>query len=87
MTKSEENWYANYEELKARVLETGHFFPKHSRGNNWCRYQRKRMKAGLMPEDQKQLFVALENMRSTYQKVVISRLSIREGGARRWIKV
>ena len=64
MTKSEENWYANYEELKARVIETGHFFPKDSRGNNWVRYQRKRLKAGLMPEDQRLLFEALENMRS-----------------------
>lgn len=64
MTKSEENWYANYEELKARVIETRHFFPKHSRGNNWVRYQRKRLKAGLMPEDQRLLFEALENMRS-----------------------
>ena len=64
MTKSEENWYANYEELKARVIETGHFFPKHRRGNNWVRYQRKRLKAGLMPEDQRLLFKALENMRS-----------------------
>lgn len=43
MTKSEENWYVNYEELKARVLETGHFIPKHSRGNNWwlCGVQHK----------------------------------------------
>ena len=64
MTKSEENWYANYEELKARVIETGHFFPKHSRGNNWVRYQRKRLMAGLMPEDQRLRFEALENMRS-----------------------
>lgn len=63
-SKNEENWYANYEEVKARVIETGHFFPKHSRGNNWVRYQRKRLKAGLMPEDQRLLFEALENMRS-----------------------
>ena len=64
MAKNEENWLANYEELKAHVLETGHFFPKHNRLCNWAKYQRKRMKAGLMPVDQRQLFEALEKMRS-----------------------
>lgn len=48
MAKNEENWYANYEELKAHVLETGHFFPKHNRLCNLAKYQRKRLKARLM---------------------------------------
>ena len=61
---NEDNWLANYEELKAYVLETGHFFNKHSRGNNWVKYQRKRIKAGTMLEDQKSLFEPLEKMRS-----------------------
>lgn len=64
MTTNEEKWLANYEELKARVLENGHFFPKHHRLNNWVRYQRKRIKAGIMPDNQRKLFEELENMRS-----------------------
>lgn len=35
MAKNEENWYANYEELKAHVLETGHFPNKHDKRLNW----------------------------------------------------
>lgn len=31
MAKNEENWMANYEALKAHVLETGHFCDKHTR--------------------------------------------------------
>ena len=61
---NELNWLANYEELKAYVLEYGHFCPKHTRLNNWARYQRKRIKAGDMPDDQRKLFEELENMRS-----------------------
>lgn len=41
MGKNEDNWYANYEELKAHVTETGHFFNKHNKLNNW----------GKIPED------------------------------------
>ena len=63
-SKNDEKWIANYEAVKAHVAETGHFPDKHSIGNNWVRYQRKRLKAGLMPEDQRLLFEALENMRS-----------------------
>lgn len=64
MATNEDKWIANFEELKAHVLETGHFFNKHSRGNNWVKYQRKRIKAGTMPEEQKVMFEALEKMRS-----------------------
>lgn len=64
MTKTEDNWYANYEELKAHVLKTGHFAPKHTRANAWVRYQRKRRKVGIMPDDQRQLFENLGSMRS-----------------------
>lgn len=64
MATNEDTWLANFEELKAHVLETGHFFNKHSRGNNWVKYQRKQIKAGTMPEEQKVMFEALEKMRS-----------------------
>lgn len=62
--KNEEKWMANYEAVKSHVAETGHFPDKHSIGNNWCRYQRKRLKAGLMTEKQKQLFEELAASRS-----------------------
>lgn len=64
MNKNEQNWMANYEAVKAHVAETGHFPDKHSIGNNWVRYQRKRLKAGLMPEEQKRLFEELAASRS-----------------------
>ena len=56
---------ANYEALKAHVLETGHFPDKHTTLNNWVRYQRKRLKAGLMTDEQKRLFEELADSRST----------------------
>ena len=55
----EEKWLTNFEAFKAHVAETGHFPDKHTIGNNWVRYQRKRMKAGLMTEEQKQMFEEL----------------------------
>lgn len=64
LSNRDANWLANYEELKAHVLEAGHFFNKHSRGNNWVKYQRKRIKAGTMPEVQRVMLEALEKMRS-----------------------
>lgn len=64
MSKNDDNWLANYEELKAHVLETGHFCDKHTRLCNWGKYQRKRIKAGTMPEEQKVMFEVLEKMRS-----------------------
>lgn len=64
MSKNEDNWLANYAALKAHVAITGHFPDKHSTLNNWVKYQRKRMKAGTMPEEQKVMFEALEKMRS-----------------------
>ena len=63
-TKNEENWMANFEALKAHVAVTGHFPDKHSTLNNWCRYQRKRIKAGIMLEDQMNLFLELAASRS-----------------------
>ena len=57
MAKNEDNWMSIFEALKAHVAITGHFPDKHSTLNNWVRYQRKRMKAGIMPEEQKRLFI------------------------------
>ena len=52
-------WLDNFEDLKVYVAQTGHFPNKHTKLNNWCRYQRKRIKAGVMPEDQQIMFEAL----------------------------
>ena len=65
MAKNEDNWLSNIEALKAHVAITGHFPDKHSTLNNWVRYQRKRMKAGLMTDEQKRLFIELADSRST----------------------
>ena len=64
MGRNEENWRVHYEKVKAHVIEHGHFPDKHTCENNWVRYQRKRIKAGIMPDDQMQLFRELESMRS-----------------------
>ena len=64
MATNEECWMANYEALKAHVERTGHFPNKHTALNNFCRYQRKRIKAGTMPEEQRRLFLELSNARS-----------------------
>ena len=64
MGKKEENWTEKYLELKAHVERTGHFPNKHTRLNNWCKYQRKRLKEGLMTEEQQQFFKALCDSRS-----------------------
>lgn len=63
-TKHYENWYTRLNELKAHVAETGHFPNKHTQLNNWVRYQRKRRKAGTMPEDQLNLFNEIASARS-----------------------
>lgn len=59
----DENWLANFEALKAHVAITGHFPDKHSTLNNWVRYQRKWMKAGITPEEQMR-FLELAESRS-----------------------
>ena len=65
MAKNEDNWLSNIEALKAHVAITGHVPDTHSTLNNWVRYQRKRMKAGLMTDEQKRLFIELADSRST----------------------
>lgn len=56
MTINEETWLENYNALRERVAQYGHFPDKHTSLNNWVKYQRKRMKAGLMTEEQQRLF-------------------------------
>ena len=48
--KNEEKWMANYEALKAYILERGHLPDKHVVENrsllSWAKYQRKKIKEG-----------------------------------------
>ena len=64
MAKNEENWLANYEALKAHVLETGHFPNKHDNRLNWAKFQMKKIKAGTMEPERQRLFEELMAMRS-----------------------
>lgn len=61
---NQERWLANYEALKTHVLEIGHFCDKHTRLCNWVKFQRKKIKAGTMPEEQMRMFQELEGMMS-----------------------
>lgn len=66
-TKNEENWMMHYNELKAYVEVHHHFPDKHKvefRGLlNWAKYVRKKIKAGTLPEEQRQLFEELATSR------------------------
>ena len=64
-TKNENNWMMHYNELKAYVAVHHHFPVRHTTLNNWVRYQRKRIKAGTLPEDLRLLFEDLAASRST----------------------
>ena len=64
-TKNDEKWMANYKALKAHVAETGHFPDKHSRLNNWARYQRKCIKADTLEDWKRELFEELADSRSS----------------------
>lgn len=61
---SQENWFENFTALREHVERYGHFPDKHTCINNWVKYQRKRMKAGLMTEEQQRLFQELADSRS-----------------------
>ncbi|MBQ0016864.1 MAG: helicase associated domain-containing protein [Bacteroidales bacterium] len=65
----EKKWMANFEALKAYIEEHHHLPAKSSGRNakyllNWVKYQRKRMKSGLMSEAQQRLLMALLDSRS-----------------------
>lgn len=50
--------------LKAHVLASEHFYNKHTKLNNWCQYQRKRIKTATMSDEQRILFEELAASRS-----------------------
>lgn len=67
-TKNEENWYQNYEALKAYILERGHLPDKHVVENrallSWAKYQRKKIKEGTLDDEKRELFDSLLDTRS-----------------------
>lgn len=69
MTKNEENWLATYNMLQDYISQHGHLPDKHKVEYrsllSWAKYQRKRIRAGLMPEHQQQLFLSLMETRSS----------------------
>jgi len=64
-----ENWLANYEALKAYILERGHLPDKHVVENraflSWAKYQRKKIKEGTLDAEKLELFESLLATRST----------------------
>ena len=64
VNKSEENWLANYQALKAHVLETGHFPNKHDKRLNWYKYNVKLIKQGKLSPEREQMIHEVEEMRS-----------------------
>lgn len=70
MSKNDNNWVVRYEQLKVYIEDHHHLPAKDSGLNakyllNWVKYQRKRMKCGLMNEVQKNLLNTLLESRST----------------------
>lgn len=68
MTRNDENWLANYEDLKTYIQERGHLPDKHVVENrsllSWAKYQRKKIKEGTLGEDKREMFEALLATRS-----------------------
>lgn len=60
---NEDKWMVHYNELKAYVDVHHHFPVRHTTLNNWIRYVRKRIKAGLLPYELKCLFEELSASR------------------------
>ena len=68
-SKTDSNWYRNYEALKAYILERGLLPNKHVVENHallsWAKYQRKKIKEGTLDEEKRELFESLLDTRST----------------------
>ena len=68
-SKTDSNWYRNYEALKAYIFQRGHLPDKHVVENrallSWAKYQRKKIKEGTLDEEKRELFESLLATRST----------------------
>ena len=64
---NEGKWRANYEALKAYILERGHLPDKHVVENraflSWAKYQRKKIKEGTLDAEKLELFESLLSTR------------------------
>ena len=67
-SKTDSNWYRNYDALKAYILQRGHLPDKHVVENrallSWAKYQRKKIKEGTLDEKKREMFEALLATRS-----------------------
>lgn len=67
-SKTDSNWYRNYDALKAYILQRGHLPDKHVVENRavlfWAKYQRKKIKEGTLDEEKRELFELLLATRS-----------------------
>ena len=68
MTGKDAVWRENYEALRRYVLERGHLRDKHVVENrallNWAKYNRKKIKAGTLDNEKRELFESLLATRS-----------------------
>lgn len=68
-SKTDSNWYRNYDALKAYILQRGHLPDKHVVENrallSWAKYQRKKIKEGTLDAEKLELFESLLATRST----------------------
>lgn len=68
-SKTDSNWYRNYDALKAYILQRGYLPDKHVVENrallSWAKYQRKKIKEGTLDEEKLELFESLLASRST----------------------
>lgn len=62
-SKNDCNWYQYDEALKAYIQERGHLPDKHVVENcallSWAKYQRKKIKEGMLDEEKRELFESL----------------------------
>ena len=68
-SKTDSNWYRNYDALKAYILQRGHLPDKHVVENrallSWAKYQRNKIKEGTLDDEKQELFELLLATRST----------------------
>lgn len=68
-SKTDEKRMANYDALKAYILERGHLPDKHVKTNrsflSWAKYQRTKIKEGTLDKEKRELFESLLATRST----------------------
>ena len=67
-SKTDSNWYRNYEAFKVYILQRGHLPDKLVVENrallSWAKYQRKKIKEGTLDEEKRELFESLLATRS-----------------------